>query len=88
MSKFNVENFELNIAVCTLEEYMCETDLTESDIEHDWGKAYAYYVRGYVVQDDYMQRFFVPVKRDTKSAVQQLMEMLMEDYGAYLRSTK
>ena len=67
---------------------MCETDFTESDVIDIWGNVYAYFVRGYVVQDDYMQRFFVPIKRDTRSAVQQLMKMLMEDYGAYLHSVK
>ena len=88
MSKINVENFELKIAVCTLEDYMCETDFTESDVIDIWGKVYTHYVRGYVVQDNYMQRFFVPIKHGTQNAVQQLMAMLMEDYGAYLHSVK
>lgn len=75
-----MENFNMQVTTISLQEYMEDTGLTEEEIERNWGKCYANYIRGEFKLNGYEERLFAPIEEENCcKAVNKTLGMLLYD---------
>ena len=79
-------DFSMEIKICTLQEYLYETDMTEEQVWEEQGVVAQHYVYAVGEGSDYCTRIFVPVVYGNYTgAIREATEGLLEDYAEYLR---